>query len=337
MKVFKDKVLQDKFDKDGFVKLQFLDQKTIEKLLILYKEIQPVSYPGFSSTIYNPNIEVKKETSKRISNLLDERIKREFMDFRSLGGNFLCKTSGPESFLQTHQDWTIVDEAVFESITIWMPLIDTSEENGALRVLPGSHKFSQVLRSPTLPGAFNKILNEAYHEMILVPMKAGEAIVFNHALLHASGPNMSGSDRVIAIYGLVPQEAQLFFFHRAPTGKVEKYKIADDFFLTYNNIGSVPEFSEKTDEFEYVWQDWNIGDLKSAISNHDNESINVDLIAEKDSNTSQKNTPEKDINAKSSYSLVNNIKEIIMPIKSFLRVYTPINILREIRSRLVSR
>lgn len=263
MRVFKDKRLQEQFDRDGYVKISLADAKTVQYLSTLYKEVQPLSYKGFSSTIYNPDVDLKVKTSQKIFEVLDGVVKEQLENFRPLGCSFLCKTSGQESFLPVHQDWTIVDESRFASITVWMPLVNTNEKNGQLKVLPGSHRFTDVLRSPTLPGVFQNIKDDVYARMITLPVKAGEAVVFNHALLHASPPNLSGSDRVVATYGLVPAEAELHFYHRK-NGSVEKYKIKDDFFLTYNNIGSAPGFAEKVEEFTYQWKEWNHADFDAA-------------------------------------------------------------------------
>lgn len=265
MHIFKDVELQRKFERDGFVKISLANNEIVQSLSALYKEIQPESYKGFSSTIYNPDIDLKINTSHRISETLHELVEKQFENFRPLGCSFLCKTSGQESFLPVHQDWTIVDESKFISATIWMPLVDTNENNGVLKVLRGSHRFSNVLRSPTLPGVFQKISNEIYTQMESLPVKAGEAIVINHALLHASPPNLSGSDRVVATFGLVPSQAQLYFYHRNEKALVEKYEIADDFFLTYNNIGGAPRFGKKIDAFNYSWNDWSTTDLKVAL------------------------------------------------------------------------
>ena len=268
MGIFKNKELQALFERDGFVKISLVNQNIIQQLTDLYKEVQPVSYPGFSSTIYNPNIELKKETSKKIYHQVHESVTENFENFRSLGCSFLCKTSGADSFLPVHQDWTIVDESKFDSITIWIPLIDTNEHNGAFRALRGSHRFSTVLRSPTLPGVFQNISEELYNHMELINVNAGEALVFSQALIHTSPPNMSGKDRIVATYGLIPSEANLYFYHREKNDKVIKYKIQDDFFLTYNNIGSAPDLAscEVMEEFDYKWRDWNSTDLKIALA-----------------------------------------------------------------------
>jgi ectoine hydroxylase-related dioxygenase (phytanoyl-CoA dioxygenase family) len=277
MIIFKNNELQEKFNRDGYVVVPLIDIDTVHRLNDLYRLVQPVSYKGFSSTIFNRDIALKKETSNKIENILSGYMSETLQDFRPLGCSFLCKTSGEESFMPAHQDWTIVDESKFASVTIWMPLVDTTENNGALRVLPGSHKFSNVLRSPTLPGAFQEIISELYDATIPLLVKAGEAVIFNQALIHASTANMSDADRVVATYGLVHKDAQLSFYHQVENRQVEQYAIADDFFITYNDIGSPPTDGQKVNTFSYSWGNWNLTDLKVALARTSNKSYTTKM------------------------------------------------------------
>lgn len=266
MMVFKNPELQQKFDKDGFVVISLLESDDVNKLAALYKEVQPESFKGFSSTIYNQDITLKKSASEKIGSIVRQRINNYFEAFRPLGSSFLCKTPGENSIMPVHQDWTIVDESVFDSITVWMPLVDVDERNGAMRVLPGSHKFSDALRSPTLHGVFQNIHPQIEEKMQWLKVKAGEAVVFSQALLHASPPNLSENERVIATFGLVHEQAKLSFMHRNNEGLVEQYAIDDDFFLAYNNIGQAPANATLLKTFEYNDTPWTASDLNNAIA-----------------------------------------------------------------------
>lgn len=268
MKLFKDPELQRRFDEDGYVKIPLVGATEVAALNDLFYEVRPEAYKGFFSTIYDGDTALKKETGARIGGLLHESIQRHFHGHTPLGCSFLCKTPGQESRMPVHQDWTIVDESKYASVTVWIPLVDTDEYNGAMRVLPGSHRFSDVLRSPTLPGVFGPLSDDIYGRMKWVKAAAGEAVVFNHALLHASPPNLTQTDRPVATYGLVPAEADLHFYHRREDGKVEKYEVPQDFFMTYNNIGGVPENGTKTGEFNYGWTEWDGTRLEAAIKKY---------------------------------------------------------------------
>jgi ectoine hydroxylase-related dioxygenase (phytanoyl-CoA dioxygenase family) len=265
MKLLKDVILNNKLQDDGFVVISLVDELVISELSKLYKQIQPISNEGFSSTIFNHDLETKRLTSEKISDLLRSNVSEILNEYRPLGASFLCKTPGENSGMPVHQDWTIVDELKFGSYTIWIPLVDVNEHNGAMKVLPGSHKFSNTLRSPTLPGSFQAIENEIYEKMVWVKIKAGQAIVFNQAILHASPPNLSKSERVVATFGCIPIEAEMSFFHQKLNGKVEEYAVNDDFFLTYNNIGQAPENGVLIRTFDYKFDQFTIRDLMSSI------------------------------------------------------------------------
>jgi len=267
MNLLNDTNLNKQLLEDGFVVVSIFDELVIRELTQLYKQIQPISFEGFSSTIYNQDLETKRITSEKISTLLHPYVSEILNEFRPLGASFLCKTPGENSKMPVHQDWTIVDELNFGSYTIWIPLVDVDELNGAMKVLPGSHKFSSTLRSPTLPGSFKEVENEIYDLMEWVKIKAGQAIVFNHALLHASPPNFSQSDRVVATYGFIPTDAEMSFFHQQKDGIVEQYAVNDDFFITYNNIGEAPENGVLINTFDYKFEQFTMNDLMHSILN----------------------------------------------------------------------
>lgn len=266
--VFADIRLQDTFNRDGYVVVDLTVQSTLSQLSKLYEELQPEPPEGFSSSIFNPDIDLKRQTSTNISALLKNDVDKILTgNHRSLGCSFLCKTSTENSLMPVHNDWTVVDESRFFSATIWLPLLATDEKNGALWVLPGSHLFSDALRGPSMPYVFQHLNDELWAKMKPLYLKAGQAVIFNHALLHASPPNRSGKDRVVATYGFIPQEAELIFGHLNEVGKVERYRVPDDFFITYNEIGKRPPSGEFLGEVEVIWKIWTKTDLNALFRN----------------------------------------------------------------------
>jgi hypothetical protein len=71
-------------------------------------------------------------------------------------------------------------------------------------------------------------------------MKAGQAFIFNQALIHASNENRTDKDRIAVTCGLIPKEANLRFYHWNEAGKVEEYDVAPHFFQQYTAIGQRP-------------------------------------------------------------------------------------------------
>jgi len=250
--IFNDENLQRQFDRDGFVVIPLLSAAEVEKLTAFFKELHPeLPKQKFYSSTFSDNPEFKNSITAFAEHLYAPKVDALFHDIKKLGSSFLCKSTGAESKMPVHQDWTVVDESKYCSVTVWVPLVDTDETNGAIRVLRGSHTFTNTLRSPNLPSEYENVKDEIWNELEALPMKAGEAFIFNHALIHASFPNTSSKERLAITYGLIPKEAQLHLYLKNNAGKIEKYKMPDDMFPRYNNIGEQPAFGEKVEEFSY--------------------------------------------------------------------------------------
>lgn len=80
-------------------------------------------------------------------------------------------------------------------ITVWIPLVDSTPENGCLHVIPGT-QFKRVIqheRENYSGTGFLAIPQRVTREkrIVQIPMKAGSAVLFNDRLLHMSTPNNS--------------------------------------------------------------------------------------------------------------------------------------------------
>jgi len=80
-------------------------------------------------------------------------------------------------------------------ITVWIPLVDATAENGCLQVWPRTHKtqvydFHQEQYSGT--GYYEisgPMLTKAKRAAVALPVRAGTAILFNDRCIHMSTPN----------------------------------------------------------------------------------------------------------------------------------------------------
>ena len=249
--IFNDSKLQEQFEKDGFLVIPFLKKGEVNKLSSFFYELHNNVPENFYSTTFNTSPEFKQKINEETNQVFGNKIDAVFTGIKKLGSSFLCKAPGQGGKMPVHQDWTVVDESKFCSVTVWIPLVDTNEKNGAIRVLRGSHKFTDTLRAPTLVSEYSKLQDEIWDEMELLPMKAGEAFIFNHSLLHASSANTTDKERLAITSGVIPADAQLMLYHLNESKKLEKYLMPDDMFQRYYNIGQRPEFGEKIEEFAY--------------------------------------------------------------------------------------
>lgn len=84
-------------------------------------------------------------------------------------------------------------------ITVWIPLVDSTLENGCLHLIPGTHRQRVInYHNESHTGTaytetdLSIVQQEAKKRTIIaLPMSAGSAIFFNDRLLHSSTPNNS--------------------------------------------------------------------------------------------------------------------------------------------------
>ncbi len=84
-------------------------------------------------------------------------------------------------------------------ITVWIPMVDSTHENGCLHLIPGTHRKRVIeFHNEGVTGtgyleSDAKVVEEEVkkREIIALPVAAGSAILFNDRLLHSSTPNNS--------------------------------------------------------------------------------------------------------------------------------------------------
>lgn len=128
-------------------------------------------------------------------------------DPRFSAGYFLSKPPGsPATFW--HQDWGFWGdpssyEPALAEVGVLIYLVDVDEHNGCPRFLPGTHRVRHPLHA-LLAGADLAGLRraagpaEAFDEppgAVAVPVRAGEAVLFDPRVLHGALPNRSSAPR----------------------------------------------------------------------------------------------------------------------------------------------
>ena len=90
-----------------------------------------------------------------------------------------------------------------ELISAWLALGDETEQNGALRVIPGSHRWELDARCmderqfllPDKARALGFELNEQ-----VVSLNAGDVLLFHAKTLHAAGKNVTGQVKFSLVF-----------------------------------------------------------------------------------------------------------------------------------------
>lgn len=118
---------------------------------------------------------------------------------------------GPEGGLpfSWHQDSGYVvgnggpaDHAPY--LTCWCPLDDSNEENGTVRLIPGSHRGG-IVPHDRQPGTNDLVGAPAGSEGLIVEAKAGDVVAFSSLTLHATGANRSNRPRRVYLAQYTPE------------------------------------------------------------------------------------------------------------------------------------
>jgi ectoine hydroxylase-related dioxygenase (phytanoyl-CoA dioxygenase family) len=123
-------------------------------------------------------------------------------DILCWGSSFFIKEPRTRSYVSWHQDSTYWGLDPADIITAWVAFSDSSAENGAMRVIPDSHKMDQVphndtFRPDNLLSRGQEIMVDVKDaEAVMMPLRAGEMSLHHVRLIHGSDPNPSDRRRV---------------------------------------------------------------------------------------------------------------------------------------------
>ncbi|MDR3537431.1 MAG: phytanoyl-CoA dioxygenase family protein [Acetobacteraceae bacterium] len=123
-------------------------------------------------------------------------------DILCWGSSFFIKEKRNPSFVSWHQDSTYWGLDPADVVTAWVALSDSTPENGAMRVIPGSHKLDQVphrdtFRPENLLSRGQEVMVEVDESQAqMLALKAGEMSLHHVRLIHGSDPNPSDTRRI---------------------------------------------------------------------------------------------------------------------------------------------
>lgn len=223
------------FDRVGYVIVPFLDAADVRALLDFYESRAITPVGGFHGSMYHNDLDYRHAVCHAVKNKLQERIEPYLIDHHVCLSNFMVKEpEDPTSEMPLHQDWSFVDEPEYRSVHVWAPIVDVDERNGCLAIVPGSQHLSDPVRAFADDTPFREgfpYLRERYLKEL--PMKAGQAILYDGRLVHGSRPNTTTERRLVAQGIAVPREATLSFSFRVSPTQVELFAVNDQFYLDY--------------------------------------------------------------------------------------------------------
>jgi len=255
---FKDLAVQKSFEQDGYVIIKnIVLSEEIAEASEAFKQLQQMNAYNVNKKFESAGNFICKETQAFIFNFIKEYSKKIAPRFANLencdigeGGTFFIKPPSDESILHPHQDSTVIDEVNQYGVFIWIPLIDITQENGPLYVLPGSHKWGNFYRSQHIPWSFRNQYKYLWKKMIPIIVKKGDIICFDTSIIHASGINTTKETRVAACGALLPKNhKKVEYLLKEKT--IYKYYIDDDYWLDGGQEKSLKNYNFERMEYNF--------------------------------------------------------------------------------------
>src|SRR5271165_3384144 len=111
------------------------------------------------------------------------------------GTLIFCKYPHDPAFVAWHQDTFYSNLDLTPSVSAWIALLDSTSENGCMRVVPGSHLQGTLIHQETR--APDNLLRRGEEiqvdvkeaDAIDLVLSAGEMSLHHHAIIHGSRPN----------------------------------------------------------------------------------------------------------------------------------------------------
>ena len=117
------------------------------------------------------------------------------------GTTLFIKNPNEKGFVSFHQDAKYIGLEPHNWVTAWLAVTDANEQNGCMRMLPGSHKenlktHEQKFDENNLLTRGQTIRNVPLYKTEPIILKAGQISLHHPTIVHGSGLNQSNDRRI---------------------------------------------------------------------------------------------------------------------------------------------
>ena len=200
-----------------------------------------------STNINTSDISYRQKVNDKLKNIVSPKLARILPSYRTAFCTWYIKSPNSNTnATRLHQDPSLTAEPQTLSFGIWCPLIDVDPGNGCLHVVKGSHRLNAQSRPlyQFSPFPYNDdiatLLTDSY--LTHIPLKAGQAILYDKRLFHGATANPTATSRVAFTCLICPERQLTQFVYRsnADSQTVEIYEVEDDFYNRYI-LGEKPD------------------------------------------------------------------------------------------------
>ena len=234
-RVFKNDALNDQLHRLGYIVTDFLNPAEVTSLVDFFyagEESKREQFTTFATDDYS----YKRLVDETIKKVFQRSFQELFCAYLPFWGNFFLKKPHAPA-MPLHADLQYVEEPENISLNIWCPLVDTDERNGTLGIVPSSHSLMKQIRGTNITDSYRRHAKEielAFGK--LIPLRAGQALIYDHRLLHYSPSNNTDAARLAATLTVLPESVPVYHYYAGYEGDTTVYKYLiesiDDFLKT---------------------------------------------------------------------------------------------------------
>lgn len=234
MRAFADNDLQAKFARDGYVVVRLMEGDCARELGTECRELLPVNIPAHENVTYIYSDEPDLAWIERLAGpAFDQGMMPLLADMKRLHPSIIIKPAGERAVPpHVHPIFTL-DQSV-PTVFCWCALEDMAEENGVMQVLPGSHKLFPIMPMYGKEPYFLPAWDTIAARMEPVFLKAGEAMLFDESLIHASMRNATDRHRLALATHCIPAALDPITLFPTGYGQYMVYQTGRDFGYQYH-------------------------------------------------------------------------------------------------------
>lgn len=259
--ILKSDTLQQQLDENGFILVDFLDAGELTDLSSLFDDhhLNNLDIPMdvLFTGLHNPDLDYRMKMHGEISAIVTPKLQSIFSNIQTTTFTFQIKGIGPNSELGVHQDWSFSREYLgYRTYTFWVPLVDSTDSNGTLSIIPRSHLDYDCVRGARINTHITDRENDFRSIAKTINIKAGQLMLFDSALIHFSTANLSDKIRVSVMTNIIGEDAQLYLYFPSENDDtmITEYEVPSNFFLMYSDYKqeyfAAPSFAKKIRDFD---------------------------------------------------------------------------------------
>ena len=260
---------EESLNRNGFILFRnFLNAEEVTALRELYKSYHPKADmdKGMWNSLYDVSPEAGLTISEKILAILQPKLKELFVSYYAPVGTFMSKNCNANSTCDLHRDFSILNESEFQYRNIWIPLVSTTQNNGALYVLRGSnHVFDYVLPFLT-EWPYKNMLGDLFPLVETVDAEAGDLVIYLDKTLHGSHINYSNDSRPVVHFGVLHPDVELQFYHiDKQRENVKVYSVPFKFFFERDFLAMEQDKYPFVKEFKFSPPALEITEIKAKL------------------------------------------------------------------------